>query len=170
MNIYIYISIYIDDLYTYKVWRKWKDTFDIPSIHPIHPSIPSVNSALRASLCKSALSPEGRLAIGECEYDFQNYNMYVCFKSELLDQKKEKENLPTCCNFVIFDQDPNLTSNFKTHKNTGYNFWLNLQLDIYMICIHTKYNENWRTLLITNSVTYSVTHFVTHSVTYSVTH
>ena len=48
-------------------------------------------------------------------------------KSELLDPKKEK--LPTCCNFEIFDHDPqldikfrNLTSNFETHKHIGENF------------------------------------------------
>ena len=35
--------------------KKIKDTFDY------RPSVPSANSALRASLCKPALDPEGRL-------------------------------------------------------------------------------------------------------------
>ena len=51
----------------------------------------------------------------------------VKIKSELLDRKKETS--PTCCNFEIFDHDPqldikfwNLTSNFEIHKNIGENF------------------------------------------------
>ena len=42
-------------------------------------------------------------------------------KSELLEPKKE--NSPTCTNFLIFDNDPNLTSNFQIHKNVGGNFY-----------------------------------------------
>ena len=37
----------------------------------------------------------------ECEYDFQNYAMYVCLKSGLLDPKIEKS--PTFCDFENFD-------------------------------------------------------------------
>ena len=48
--------------------------------------------------------------VGECEYDFQNYALYVCFKSELLEPKKQKS--PTCCNFEIFDQDPQIDMKF----------------------------------------------------------
>ena len=61
------------------------------------------------------------------QYDFKNYNWYVCFKNELLHLQKEKSR--TCSNFEIFDHDPqldikfwNLTSNFETHKNIGENF------------------------------------------------
>ena len=40
----------------------------------------------------------------ECEYDFQNYGMYVCLKSELLDPKIEKS--PTYGDFENFDPHP----------------------------------------------------------------
>ena len=47
--------------------------------------------------------------------------MVVKIKSELLDQKSLTS--PNCYNFEIFDHDPNLTSNFETHKNVGDNFY-----------------------------------------------
>ena len=40
----------------------------------------------------------------------KNYTRYVCFRSELLYQKKEKS--PTFCNFKIFDHDPQLDKKF----------------------------------------------------------
>ena len=64
----------------------------------------------------------------------------MCFKSELLEQPKEKSR--TCSNFKILDQDPqfdikfwNLTSNFETHKNIGENFdYIYRYMHIYYIC------------------------------------
>ena len=76
----------------------------------------------------------------ECEYDFQNYGRYVCLKSELLDPKIEKS--PTYCDFENFDPHPHLRSNFKTHKNVGGNFLLSIYVGIYLIYIHTNYEEN----------------------------
>ena len=46
----------------------------------------------------------------ECEYDFQNYSMYVCLKSELLDPKIEKS--PTYNDFETFDPHPQLDIKF----------------------------------------------------------
>ena len=68
------------------------------------PSFPS-KSALRASSCKSVLNP---LYVLECEYDFKNYSMYMCLKSDLLEQRIEKS--PTCSNFEIFEHErqPNI--------------------------------------------------------------
>ena len=45
-------------------------------------------------------------------------------------------------NLKIKSQLPNLTSNFETHKNFGDNFLLPIQLDIYIICLPTNYEEN----------------------------
>ena len=72
------MSRYMPYLYTHKVWKKIKDTFDIPS--PSHPI-----------KLGPALNPEGALKVLECkydfqnEYDFQNYTMDLCFKSERKD-------------------------------------------------------------------------------------
>ena len=63
-----------------------------------------------------------------------------------LEPKIEKS--PTYANLKILTQAPNLTSNFKTHKNVGGNFLSHVYVGIYLICIPTKYEENSRTLLI----------------------
>merc|ERR1711917_32359 len=85
---------------------------------PIRPPVPSVppvpsNSALRASPKGFSLDPRGTLWLlsglfehDPQQYDFQNYNWYVCFKNELLHPQKEKSR--TC-------------SNFEIHKNIGEN-------------------------------------------------
>ena len=61
---------------------------------------------------------------------------------------KYKSHLPAV-NLKILTQAPNLTSNFKTHKNVGGIFLSDVYVGIYLIYIPTKYEENWRTLLIT---------------------
>ena len=43
-----YISGYIHNLYTQKVWRKLKDTFDTPSIHPPIRKLGASRLAVRA--------------------------------------------------------------------------------------------------------------------------
>ena len=65
-----YISRYIHNLYTHKVWRNLKDTFDIPSnpSNPFHPSHPS-HQTRRFALCRkgSRWTPEGHC---RCLVDF----------------------------------------------------------------------------------------------------
>ena len=46
-----------------------------------------IKFSLWVSVKKSA---EEEKQVGECEYDFQNYNFYVCLKSEPLNQAPEK--------------------------------------------------------------------------------
>ena len=68
-------------------------------------------------------------------------------KSELLDQKK-KNHLPAV-NLKFLTQTPNLTWNFQTHNKVGDNFYFVYKyLDIYIIYISTKYEENSRKLLL----------------------
>ena len=57
-----------------------------------------------------------------------------------LEPKIEKS--PTHANLKILTQAPNLTSNFKTHKNVGGNFLSHVYVRIYLIYIPTKYQEN----------------------------
>ena len=101
-----------------------KDTFDIPS----HPSIPSIRKLGPSGLgCRSALDPEGTLKVltrklsvlcaSAQDFVFLQFfakkasQVAVKLKSELLDKKCLTS--PTCCNFKIFDDDPQLDIKFK---------------------------------------------------------
>ena len=55
--------------------------------------------------------------------------------------KNKKSHLPALI-LKFFTKTPNLTSNFETHKNVGDNFSLHLLVDIYLIYMRTKYEEN----------------------------